>query len=138
MDLCILAYETLRPSTYHYNVSRCRTSPIYFLSDREDSQAYHLKWWKLQLMHLCRSVEILAAVMWPRGVLYAPPVGSRVSPRCEGIPCNLTAQGKLSSCPRKDFLCISVLKVCMGRKFLLPASNVQGITPPCATCIFAF
>ena len=56
--------------------------PIYFLSDREDSQAYHLKWWKLQLMHLYEyvSVEILAAVMWPRGVLYAPPVGSRVSP----------------------------------------------------------
>ena len=32
--------------------------PIYFLSDREDSQAYHLKWRKHRLMHLCRSVDV--------------------------------------------------------------------------------
>ena len=32
--------------------------PIYFLLDREDSQAYHLKWRKLRSIHLCRSVDV--------------------------------------------------------------------------------
>ena len=32
--------------------------PSYFLSDRKDSQAYHLKWRKFRLMHLCRSVNV--------------------------------------------------------------------------------
>jgi len=34
-----------------YNVPDA-VRPIDFLSDREDSQAYHLKWRKLWLMHL--------------------------------------------------------------------------------------
>ena len=32
--------------------------PICFLSDREDSQAYRVKWRKLRLMHVCRSVDV--------------------------------------------------------------------------------
>ena len=48
-------FQLILPQTYIMYPDAVR--PIY-LSDREDSQAYHLKWRKLQLMHLCRSVDV--------------------------------------------------------------------------------
>jgi len=52
-----LGFQTLESQTLIYNVPDV-VRPIYLLSDREDSQAYHLKWRKLRLMHLCRSENV--------------------------------------------------------------------------------
>ena len=58
-DLAEAAYDNedqRYPQTYRMYPDAVH--PIYFLSDCEDSQAYHLKWRKLWLMHLCRSADV--------------------------------------------------------------------------------
>ena len=50
--------KVMQTATQTYIMYPDATRPIYFLSDREDSQAYDLKWQKLQLMHLCRFVDV--------------------------------------------------------------------------------